>query len=128
MLISGSVITYGSYRLLVYLNSENHQISYDEYMQKEDIEATISTLRRYLDAKKKGNKDSYKELRQQFEYVCNLNKELKDMVEWRQAKLYRYIYWSGETKKFEHFKDEWAILMSRLRLIKALLYLDKNVL
>ena len=53
MLISGSVITYGSYRLLVYLNSENHQISYDEYMQKEDIEATISTLRRYLDAKKK---------------------------------------------------------------------------
>ena len=38
------------------------------------------------------------------EYVCDLNKELKDMVEWRQAKLYRYIYWSGETKKFEHFK------------------------
>ena len=70
MLISGSVITYGSYRLLVYLNSENHQLSYDEFMQKEDITATISTLKRYLNAKKKGKNDSYKELRQQFEYVC----------------------------------------------------------
>jgi len=97
-------------------------------MQKEDIDATISTLKRYLDAKKRGKNDPYKELRQQFNYVCKLNSELKQMVKWRQAKFYRYIYWSGETNKFNYFKDEWAILMSRLRLIKALQYLDKNVL
>ena len=128
MLLSGSAITYGSYRLLQYLNAQDHQLSYDEYMQREDVVATLSTLERYLAAKKKGKADPYKELRQQFTYVCKLHVELTELIEWRKEKIYRYIYWSGETKFVKQFQDEWAILMSRLRLIKALLYLDKNVL
>lgn len=78
--------------------------------------------------KNKSRNDPYKELRQQFNHVRQLYKELKELIQWRKEKVYRYLYWSGENKKFLHFKNEWAILMSRLRLIKALLYLDKNVL
>ena len=128
MLLSGSAITYGSYRLLKYLNAQDYQLSYDEFMQKEDVVATLATLQRYLDAKKKIKSDPYKELRQQFNYVCKLHAELTKLIKWRKEKIYRYVYWSGELKFVEQFKDEWAILMSRLRLIKALLYLDKNVL
>lgn len=128
MLLSGSAITYGSYRLLQYLNAQDHQLSYDEFMQKEDVVATLATLQRYLAAKKKVKSDPYKELRQQFTYVCKLHIQLTELIEWRKEKIYRYVYWSGEIKFVKQFQDEWAILMSRLRLIKALLYLDKNVL
>ena len=129
MLLSGSVITYGSYRLLSMLQSRTKTISYKQFMQREDVEATLVTLHRFLQAKKnKSRNDPYKELRQQFHYVQNLYKELKDLIEWREKKVYRYLYWSGEDKKTLQLQNEWAILMSRLRLIKALLYLDKNVL
>lgn len=129
MLISGSVITYGSYRLLSMLRSRHDTIPYEQFMQQEDVEATLVTLNRFLQAKKnKSRNDPYKELRQQFNHVQQLYKELKELIQWRKEKVYRYLYWSGENKKFLNFKNEWAILMSRLRLIKALLYLDKNVL
>ena len=129
MLISGSVITYGSYRLLSMLRSRHDTVTYEEFMQQEDVEATLVTLNRFLQAKKNKTKnDPYKELRQQFNHVQRLYKELKELIQWRKEKIYRYLYWSGENKKFLNFKNEWAILMSRLRLIKALLYLDKNVL
>lgn len=129
MLISGSVITYGSYRLLSMLRSRHDTVSYEEFMQQEDVEATLVTLNRFLQAKKnKSRNDPYKELRQQFNHVQKLYTELKELIQWRKEKIYRYLYWSGENKKFLNFKNEWAILMSRLRLIKALLYLDKNVL
>ena len=129
MLISGSVITYGSYRLLSMLRSRTDTIPYEQYMQQEDVEATLVTLKRFLQAKKnKSRNDPYKELRQQFNHVQQLYTELKELIQWRKEKVYRYLYWSGENKKFLNFKNEWAILMSRLQLIKALLYLDKNVL
>ena len=129
MLISGSVITYGSYRLLKMLRSRNDTVPHDKFMRQEDVEATLVTLRRFLEAKKtKSRYDPYKELRQQFNYVQNLYAELRDLIAWREKKVYRYLYWSGEEKKKLEFQNEWAILMSRLRLIKALLYLDKNVL
>jgi len=129
MLLSGSVITYGSYRLLSMLRSRTKAIPYKQFMQQEDVEATLVTLHRFLQAKKnKSRNDPYKELRQQFHYVEKLYTELKDLIEWREQKVYRYLYWSGEDKKTLQLQDEWAILMSRLRLIKALLYLDKNVL
>lgn len=129
MLLSGSVITYGSYRLLSMLRSRTKAIPYKQFMQQEDVEATLVTLHRFLQAKKnKSRNDPYKELRQQFYYVEKLYTELKDLIEWREQKVYRYLYWSGEDKKTLQLQDEWAILMSRLRLIKALLYLDKNVL
>ena len=129
MLLSGSVITYGSYRLLSMLRSRTKAIPYKQFMQQEDVEATLVTLHRFLQAKKnKSRNDPYKELRQQFHYVQKLYTELKDLIEWREQKVYRYLYWSGEDKKTLQLQDEWAILMSRLRLIKALLYLDKNVL
>jgi hypothetical protein len=81
-----------------------------------------------LEAKKKEKNDPYRELRQQFNHVCDLHNDLTTLINWRKEKVYRYIFWSGETKYVNRFKDEWAILMSRLRLIKALLYLDKHVL
>ena len=123
------MITYGSYRLLSMLRSRHDTIPYEQFMQQEDVEATLVTLNRFLQAKKnKSRNDPYKELRQQFNHVQQLYKELKELIQWRKEKVYRYLYWSGENKKFLNFKNEWAILMSRLRLIKALLYLDKNVL
>ena len=102
MLLSGSAITYGSYRLLQYLNAQDHQLSYDEFMQKEDVVATLATLQRYLAAKKKVKSDPYKELRQQFTYVCKLHIQLTELIEWRKEKIYRYVYWSGEIKFVKH--------------------------
>lgn len=128
MLVSGGVITYGSYRLLQYLNQQRDEESYEQFMQREDVVATMQTLRRFLKAKKKVKEDPYKELRQQFMYIEELLGSLNKIIEWRKQKFYRYVLWSGESKKLLQFKDEWAILMSRLRLIKALLYLDKHVL
>ena len=129
MLVSGSLITYGSYRLLKFLHTRNDTINYEQFMQEEDVEATLITLNRFLEAKKTNTRnDPYKELRQQFQHVNEQHKALKNLVTWRKEKLYRHFYWSGENDKFLTFQIEWGILMSRLRLIKALLYLDKNVL
>ena len=64
----------------------------------------------------------------QFNVVKEQYEALDQLVCWRKQRLYRYLYWSGENNKFTTFQIEWGILMSRLRLIKALLYLDKNVL
>ena len=97
-------------------------------MQKEDVLATMQTLKRFLNAKKKQRNDPYHELRLQFKHVENKLEALKKLVAWREQRYYRYIYWSGEIKKIKELQREWCILMSRLRLIKALLYLDKNVL
>lgn len=127
MLVSGGVITYGSYRLLQFLNRQSEEESYEQFMQREDVEATLQTLRRFLNTKKKIKDDPYKELRCQFVHVEGLLNNLKKIIDWRKEKIYRYVFWSGESKKLLQFKDEWAILMSRLRLIKALLYLDKHV-
>ena len=129
MLVSGSLITYGSYRLLKFLHTRNDTISYEQFMQEEDVKATLVTLRRFLDAKStKSRNDPYKELRQQFAHVTEQYEFLDGLIKWRKQKLYRHFYWSGENDKFLTFQIEWGILMSRLRLIKALLYLDKNVL
>ena len=123
------MITYGSYRLLNFLRTRNDGISYEQFVQNEDIEATLITLKRFLNAKKtKSRNDPYKELRQQFEHVQKQHVALSKLVKWRKERMYRYLYWSGENDKFITFQIEWGILMSRLRLIKALLYLDKNVL
>ncbi len=129
MLVSGSLITYGSYRLLKFLHTRKDSISYEQFMQEEDVEATLVTLHRFLEAKKtKSRSDPYRELRQQFQHVYEQHKALKKLIEWRKEKIYRHFYWSGENNKFLTFQIEWGILMSRLRLIKALLFLDKNVL
>ena len=128
MLISGSMITYGSYRLLKFLQTDD-RISYEQFVQEEDVAATLVTLERFLTAKKvKSKKDPYRELRMQFHVVKEQYEALDQLVSWRKQRLYRYLYWSGENNKFTTFQIEWGILMSRLRLIKALLYLDKNVL
>ena len=129
MIVSGSLITYGSYRLLKFFNRQKDHVSYKQFMQEEDVEATLVTLRRFLDAKStKSRNDPYKELRQQFAHVKEQYEFLDSLIKWRKQKLYRHFYWSGETDKFITFQIEWGILMSPLRLIKALLYLDKNVL
>lgn len=129
MLVSGSLITYGSYRLLKFFRTQNDSISYEQFIQEEDVEATLVTLNRFLEAKKtKSRTDPYRELRQQFKHVNAQHKALQNLIKWRKEKIYRHFYWSGENDKFLTFQIEWGILMSRLRLIKALLYLDKNVL
>ena len=125
--LAGIVTSYGAWRTVRWLvvsessASTLAELGPEDWLKRTDLAVMLFTLEFYT--RKHGKKKYIKALEEQRLKVEKLMDELQDILLWKNEG-WRYAYrswlWSGEKKAFRKLKDEHAVLVKRLELLKTL--------
>ena len=124
---AGLLSSYGAWRTFQWflpqrdLSSKLELLDAQQWIRQTDILVMLFTLEYFT--RKNVKKPVVQKLEEQRKKVEELVEKLRSILEWKNDGwhyAYRSLYWTGEGKVFKELKEEHAILIQRMALLKQL--------
>jgi len=123
---AGLLSSYGAWRTFQWFLPQPtapklERLDAQQWIRQTDILVMLFTLQFFT--RKNGKKPVVQKLEEQRKKVEELVEKLRTILEWKNDGwhyAYRSLYWTGEGKVFKELKEEHAILIQRMALLKQL--------
>lgn len=123
---AGLLSSYGAWRTFQWFlpqptAPELERLGPEQWIRQTDIMVMLFSLEFYT--RKNGKKPVVQKLEEQRKKVEKLLEKLRTILAWKNDGwhyAYRSLYWTGENKCFKLLKEEHAILIQRIALLKEL--------
>lgn len=107
---TGTTFAYGTYKVFSYFRS--YKESFREWLEREDVEATIRTVGEFL----KRNPNKFIEMRCKHHEVHRAFLEIKKLERWTNERLWHSSWWCDLARKKNAFKKLYRTLQTRVAL------------